>query len=744
LTSSARAESHPGTRAPIAERATSWDVAPVVLVRGTGFPFEHLDRLRLREPAVAEARGNGGSSHASFDAAVEVLRENLHALASDPRFQEAVFLSNPRFHAGALGSYVRRFDPARRPSETRRTERKLYSYVQRFCAKNETTSFFGPIGYGYLDPSGPPAVDVVVTEDLIERNTRLAYWAADAIGRVIAEQDDVWPALEPRLQYGLRREDDGALALVPSGRRLRLDADERAVVRAIDGRPAREIVGRTGPLRDALARLVSRRVVRLGFDIPTATFDAGAWLRRALEALPAGSESGTTWSRELGWFETAFRAFELAPLAEKVRLFHEAERRFTLLTGREATRADATLYGDRTVVNDDAVGLVSRFSVGGSVAGDLIGELSPVFDLCAAYSRAVQGVCLRRAVELHRSLGGGPQPFLAFTRALDEKISVQQCRADRSVRAFVDELARIVAEAAGDGGEAQLCAEDVEPLLGEVTPGTPVSPDVLIDAGDVDDLRTGLCRLVLGEIHYGVQVWTQFLEPSGPRSALDDWLESVFAPAEARAGLVFGRHQGKMFPLELPGYAVEVLGRSTKHRERVIAGADLDVVERPGPALMVRPRQGETELSLYPGDPRAVSNWVFGPPPVVKPPLDIRPHAPRASIGRVVVWRRRWTALGDELIPRRDTPYDLWRGVDSARRELSLPERVFARTGRERKPLFVDFLSPFAVELLASKVAAEDEVELTECLPDPGRWWLRGRGGRYGSELRMSAVAVRR
>lgn len=79
-------------------------------------------------------------------------REKLASIVHDATFQEALLLSNPNMYTAALPSYFRHYCLQHRPAKIRHLERRFYSYLQRFCMKNDTTSFFGPIDYGWYAP----------------------------------------------------------------------------------------------------------------------------------------------------------------------------------------------------------------------------------------------------------------------------------------------------------------------------------------------------------------------------------------------------------------------------------------------------------------------------------------------------------------------------------------------------------------------------------------------------------------
>jgi hypothetical protein len=111
----------------------------------------------------------------------------------------------------------------------------------------------------------------------------------------------------------------------------------------------------------------------------------------------------------------------------------------------------------------------------------------------------------------------------------------------------------------------------------------------------------------------------------------------------------------------------------------------------------------------------------------------------RATVGRTVVRRARWSAPAGELPAAADD-------VAAWARDRGLPRVVFARSPLQRKPLYIDFESPSLRRILARFIAPAREgapqasVEFTEMLPAPDECWLETEDGRHTSELRLVAV----
>ncbi|MFD7660147.1 hypothetical protein ACFV4N_39730, partial [Actinosynnema sp. NPDC059797] len=125
---------------------------------GSGPVATAVRRVRAMPPDGTAPTGRWNQAVARYREALPNtyarLERRLHRIASEERVQEAVFVSNPDMWANMWRRYVEAAEPGAITSARRRVHRQVYTYVQRFCAKNETTSFFGPIAYGRLDGRG--------------------------------------------------------------------------------------------------------------------------------------------------------------------------------------------------------------------------------------------------------------------------------------------------------------------------------------------------------------------------------------------------------------------------------------------------------------------------------------------------------------------------------------------------------------------------------------------------------------
>ena len=187
-------------------------------MRSAGFPASGL-----------QAFGSGAES------------ERLRRVAGDARFQEAVTWQNPAALANALLKVAG--GAPTKPSRARQREEIVASYWQRYCAKNDTIGFFGPLAWGRVEDGGPPLA-----------------MRSDGVVRESAVYLEAWPVqaavLDPELKIatGLRAERDlrAALATHPDA-----GVRERGLAALDRLEAARDALAAAGPdeLRAAIAAL---------------------------------------------------------------------------------------------------------------------------------------------------------------------------------------------------------------------------------------------------------------------------------------------------------------------------------------------------------------------------------------------------------------------------------------------------------------------------------------------------------
>src|SRR5260221_2977559 len=146
----------------------------------------------------------------------------LRAMARDPLFQTAVTWQNrPAMHNAVAKIAAGAPAPG---SAQRRREEVVASYWQRYCAKNDTIGFFGPLAWGRVADDGPP-IQVSCGRLVTESAMYFEAWAIPALAEAL--DPGLAVATGPRSEHDLRTQ----LEQSPPGLRDRglaaLDRPER-------------------------------------------------------------------------------------------------------------------------------------------------------------------------------------------------------------------------------------------------------------------------------------------------------------------------------------------------------------------------------------------------------------------------------------------------------------------------------------------------------------------------------------
>jgi hypothetical protein len=145
-----------------------WALRRDFAVRSAGFPVSGLD---------------------VFGADDELAR--LRGVAADPAFREAVTWQNRTALATAVDGLRGQGDDS---SKNRRRAEVVARYWQRYCSKNDTIGFFGPLAWGELREDGP-ALTQRSRALVRERTVHLETWCLERFLQTVT--DDPWLPLGP-------------------------------------------------------------------------------------------------------------------------------------------------------------------------------------------------------------------------------------------------------------------------------------------------------------------------------------------------------------------------------------------------------------------------------------------------------------------------------------------------------------------------------------------------------------------
>ncbi|WP_244302473.1 lantibiotic dehydratase, partial [Streptomyces viridosporus] len=697
------------------------------------------------------------------DAAVETAH-TLQDIARAPSFREAVAWQNRPVLTSGIAPFLR-WTPGvdKRSSMPRQREELVAHYWQRFCVKNDTIGFFGPVGWGRWDPAAPHAVAVDAGRGfLAAQEVYFSGWAVDALAKVLAEDEELMRWIPPRRMSFVRCE-DGAVR-VPGRPAQPVGELQQAVLRHCDGtRHVAALAAELGLDADeadgTVRELVRRRWVSWRLEVPAATHPDLA-LRRILERVPDGAardralaklavlERGRDAVRAAGTDATALTA-----------AIGALEADFAALTDSEAQRAK----GARTAPCRGLVYSDARRSATATAGPALLEHLEPL-QLCLTAARWMTNrfadAVRARLRTVHARLGADGTPVDLATLWMHTLPSPHPDAGDL-IDAVQAELrakwARILDLPAG-ARRVRLTAADLADRVRHEfdEPGDGwslaryVSPDVLVVAEDADALARGDVDLVLGEMHCALNTMgaSLFVHQHPDRDRLVAETTRDFPAPRLLPTLP------KELPLKWSTRSRPSLDRpedtcvtlvdqtGDPYRPHVVPSADVRVEDRDGRLTAVLP-DGTVHDVLD-----AYANTLTQR---VMDRFTLRPegeHTPRITIDRMTVARETWH------LPVRDADFadeksEAARFVRARhwQRRHDLPRFVFVVSPTEPRPFYVDFDSPVYITILAKaarRLAREDpgaRLKVSEMLPTPEQAWLTDADGhRYTSELRFVAV----
>jgi len=682
----------------------------------------------------------------------------LRELARDRRFLEAVTWQNrPALHNAVAKVGIA---DGRDDSATRRRLDVVASYWQRYCAKNETIGFFGPMGWATVIDGDDAIVQRPGPQLLADRQVRFEVWAIQALADALAEDSEVRRWLAPR-----RRPDRAPSDLGP---------DDAAVYTACDGRTPAWQVGHPA----VLTSLVERELVQWDLPVPL-----GPHPERHLRATLGRIGDEEVRTRAIAHLDDLEGARSVVAAAAGNhaalgRALDDLDARFVRSTGMAPSRAPGAAYGGRTLCYEDCrrdldvrLGEPLRQALGEALLPLLPGArwyCGQVAELARSligdaldWVRAHKGTAPVPAIDVWNrvvpELVSQPPPVLALRHEL-------QRRTASLLEAGTDHLAE---RAEAEFADAPVAWRNAIYM----------SPDVQISAESSEAINAGDFLVVVGDFHPGTLSMEQsFMLEQHPDPdflrrliATDVHPPRVFPVPSSRlarrphtSAEDLNGERGKIRSVagstwsgrSVPAFTVAddvclLTGPDTAMADgyRSVALADLVVTDRAGQAYLATP-DDQLQVPLEEAfwlHTFLLAFWTYEP-------FAPAPHSDRVSVGRAVLRRETWN------IPAATLAWALSSGgahPDQAgewARRLGMPRRVFVLAPVEAKPFYVDFASPTLTRVLGRMVRRSVEahgpevtLQFTEMLPTPEQTWLLdSAGNRYTSELRLAVVDLTR
>ncbi|MGM1058483.1 lantibiotic dehydratase [Saccharothrix sp. Mg75] len=752
----------------LSERWRLWDQ---FAVRGAGFPADGV--LRLAPDGLAAAADElgpvlSGPTWELFEerfaeSAVETAVE-LQAVAALPAFRAAVQWQNPAALRTGVDPFTAwRPSAAGRTSKPRQREELVAHYWQRFCVKNDTIGFFGPVGWGRWDGT-IPGLEVDAGRGLVARSTvYFSSWSVDALAGVLSADPAARRWIAPRRVPFVRVDEDvdGGAVVLPGLPPTTIPAELRGVLDLCDGvRTEQAIQRELGDGVDvaaALAELCRRRWVVQRLDLP-----AGARPERHLRAWLTGVGDADLRHRGLAVLDGLERARDQVRTAAHADLPAALDAlacEFTAVTGAATTRTKgAGTAPGRGLVYADCVRAGST-----RVGAGVLTALAPLDLLLTAASwltARLADAVLDGVRRVHADLAAaGSVDLAAFWFACMPVLhGTAAAEAESLRRALSTRWARVLDIAPG-ARRVRVRGTDIADRVREAfgEPGARwgaaryASPDVFVVAADDEHLRRGDVDLVLGELHVAANTLGASLfvnQHPAPGELVAETTTDFpgprllpVLPKEHRSRLSTRIHYSLARPED---YRVALVDNTADlRRDRAVLSADARVRERGGDLVAVLPDGAEFPvLDVFGHVLTTLAMDLFQ---VLPADAD---HTPRVAVDRLVVARESWSVdVGALTFAEQKSEARRFVLARAWARSLGLPRFAFAVLPGEPRPFYVDFDAPVYVNVLAKAVrrlarrAPAGRVVVTEMLPTPEQAWLvDDAGARYTSELRFVAV----
>jgi hypothetical protein len=747
--------------------------------------LKSLDKGRLPE-SLPDSAGPARERYLQAARNVEQLREHyrreleigvagvsqrIREIATDPRFRIAVLLQNrSALHSGVDLLLRPHKQGAKRDKKERQHEELVASYLQRYCLKNDTVGFFGPVGWVKLVPETKgmivrPGADLTSNSSLYFEN-----WPIDALADKLSQDQALLPWIAPRTaaHFYLR----GDRLYLPGGASSVLSAAQAFVLRRCDAqRTARQIVmeavntpgsriSTEQQAYDILHFFSGRGIIFWKFEVPFTLYPE-RWLRALIERIEQ-EELRTPALDALNELERARENVSrtMHDVVDLDRTLGELDATFTRLTGQSPTRSPGSMYAARTLVYQECYRDLDM-----QIGPDILALLETPLSLLLSSARWLSyraGVLFREAcnqiyAEIISRNAGRPVDLLQFWFRVEPLIfSSTQRLLNRVAPEFVQKWERILRISPGQQ-RVNYTSEELRPLVeaefAASAPGWQLacyhSPDVMIAASSLEAISRRDFFFVLGEVHITANtVKASFAVSQHPCPA-----ELFQATRDDLPGTRMNFVPPKSWP-KTTNRTSNVLGLehdyyleatrdafSSAARSQVIPISAL-LVEKSAQGLIVRTRDGHLKFDIvhFFGEPLSIQAVEFMK--IMHPGR----HSPRVSVDRLVIARESWSFSPSELeFVRQQSETDRFLDVRRWMHQNNLPRFVFVRVPVEVKPFYVDFDSPIFVEIFIKMVRrlvasdkSQESVTISEMLPAPDQLWLPDRNGHtYTSELRM-------
>lgn len=696
----------------------------------------------------------------------EVIRD----IVKSADFREAVAWQNPTALHNVLHPILSQNGSSGGSTQRQRAE-LVASYWQRYCTKNDTIGFFGPVGWARFAADAGHLVSRPGRQLIEVRKTYWESWAIQALGAVIGQKEEVQQWIAPLLMPAVRIE--GTMLHHPLFGSMQIGKKHAALLQACDGRDvAKQIASRLlaspgklfqseSEIYAALRQLANKQILFWKFNIPLCAYPERV-LREALQQIEDAEirEPALAWLNE---FDLGKKCVEAAAgdADRFVLAYQNLEHTFIERTGLPPYRHKGKSYAGRTLVYEDCRRDIEVL-LGPELLRSLSGPLSLLLTAGRWFTTRVAAMYKRKLLEIHSELAcitGQPSVDAAtyFGRVAPLFFDQGPALLEPLEEEFRDKWERILQFGTGAGPVRYSCEELHENVMQEFPASAPGwaracyhSPDIMIAAAGEEAIRRGDYFFVMGELHVSVNTLSTSLfvnQHPRPQDLLDAVARDLgpfdIVPIWSNAEILGSRTAFSLIPAS--NYQLEYAGDSfALDRSRALPVSAM-VLDNEDGELIARTRDNTIRAKVIDVVGRLISAGTADCLRVIAR----RRHTPRISIDRLVIKRESWRFSAAEL--------SFAQCANSAERflqtriwaqEQGIPRFIFFKVPMEKPPTYIDLNSPILVDIFtkmirrtSNEVSPEAMINISEMLPTTDQIWLADASNqKYTSEFRFVAV----
>jgi hypothetical protein len=706
----------------------------------------------------------------AFSTCIEQQSMALRAFAEDARFCEAIIWQNRNAFENAIQPVARQQSGAARNQRQRHHEELIANYVQRYCVKNDTIGFFGPVAWGRIEAGGS-LIELDAGESLLKnRHSYFECWAVDQIAISLSRMAGMAWWIPPRLApdaYLKERvlyraggsssdltELELAVLSVSDGTRL-----PEEVFRSLQNDSRFQSIGRSD-LHKLLTEQSESGNITWRFLVPVEV-NSEVNLRRQLLRI-GDAELCATALAQLDDLEMA-RSNVTSAAGDPVRLndaMRKVEQSFESITSIPGLRNPGATYGGRTILYEDC-----QRDIALKITPDL---LSPILPALSLLLQSLRWLMQSTAQEFHRLFRETYNELRVTSstpevRVMDWWLHTEPKLLNAPSLKKVDQLFRrkwaeilpVQADETTVRFKSDELIAKVAELFPEPGPGFyPVRyfcPDLMLAAADAGAIKRGELLYVLGEVHSGKNTLCHaaLVEQHPSRQ---DLIAATQWDLSASCFKILNTHESATTTVRTSEGILRPADFLVATTSDASAPNDFDshgigslvLQEQEGELYVIQGSDGR-RFHILEAFSDLLFMFVMNKAAWIEPLL----HAPRVLIDQLVIHRETWRFSKDDMAFAMEK--DENQRFLGARRWMTkhgIPQRSFVKSVSEMKPFYLDLGSPILVEILCRAIrrmnaesGGREQLTFSEMLPSVEQLWLKdSTGDSYTSELRFAMV----